>query len=95
VPIWDVPFLAEFPAFPDGELFLNPQSMRRALVLTDESRSHPFLASLPPHVRALDDESLDQPIPEKYWRLHLTRKDWRDIIATYCGAFAAVTVFFA
>jgi hypothetical protein len=25
--------------------------MRRYLVLTDESRRHPFLASLPPHVR--------------------------------------------
>ena len=67
--------------------------MRRTLVLTDEHRRHAFLASLPPHVR--------EPLPEAdepgapYWRLRLTRRDWRDLLATYCGAFVAVSVFIA
>jgi hypothetical protein len=66
--------------------------MRRALVLTDDRRRHPFLASLPPQAREpLADDQAEAP----YWRLRLTRRDWRDVFATYCGTFVAVTAFIA
>jgi hypothetical protein len=84
--------LASFAAFRDGEYFLNTAGMRRTLVLTDEAARHPFLASLPPHVRAVSDEGM----PAKPdWRKGLTRKDWRDILLTYTGAFLAVSIFMA
>jgi len=34
-----------------GEQNLKPMGMRRTLVLGDESAHHPFLQTLPPHVR--------------------------------------------
>ena len=37
--------------FHNGEQILKPVSMRRSLVLGDESAHHPFLQTLPPHVR--------------------------------------------
>jgi hypothetical protein len=67
--------------------------MRRALVLTDDRRRHSFLASLPPHIRLAGEESRSEPQP--YWRLRLTRRDWRDIVAAYAGTFVAVSVFIA
>lgn len=67
--------------------------MRRALVLTDDCRRHSFLASLPPHVRLADEEA--EAVAQPYWRKRLTRRDWRDIFAAYCGAFVAVTAFFS
>ena len=61
---------------------------RRALVLTDEAASHPFRASLPPHVR----DPLFEPDP-RGWRM--SRGDWRLFLNTYCAGFAAVTAFVA
>ncbi|MCB2077794.1 MAG: hypothetical protein KDE55_08865 [Novosphingobium sp.] len=63
---------------------------RRALVLSDETASHPFLRSLPPHVRHCDDASDEKP---PFWRF--TRRDWRDFLSTYCAAFVVVSAFFA
>jgi len=60
---------------------------RRALVLGDESARHPFLASLPPHVRRVERD-LD--------RRSLTNgPGWRDFLTAYCACFAAVSVFIA
>jgi hypothetical protein len=58
--------------------------MRRALVLTDDAKRHPFRAGLPPHVT--DDK------PPVH-RLGLTGKDWRDFLVAYSGCFAAVITF--
>lgn len=61
--------------------------MRRALVLTDETARHPFLASLPPHVRRGT-----RPVPTrcKAW---LTMQDLRDFLMAYCACFLAVSTF--
>jgi hypothetical protein len=64
--------------------------VRRSLVVTDESARHPFRMSLPPHVC-----SSSVPVNESGWRRQLTRRDWRDIIATYSASFIAVTLFIA
>lgn len=62
---------------------------RRSLVITDESARHPFLASLPPHVR-----SAAQPMAlRRGWRLEA--RDWRDFLAAYCASFVAVMMFIA
>jgi hypothetical protein len=66
--------------------------MRRALVLTDETRRHPLRASLPPESLRVENVETDRP---PYWRLALTGRDWRDICATYCAGFTAVTIFFS
>lgn len=58
---------------------------RRALVLGDESARHPFLRSLPPHVRKV--------APEPRWRWGL--RDVRQFLTAYCACFMAVTVFIA
>lgn len=64
--------------------------MRRALVLTDERRRHPFLASLPPHVRKpLADEVANVPA----WKL--TSADWQQVGSTYVAGFFAVSTFIA
>lgn len=63
--------------------------MRRALVLTDEAAGHPFLATLPPHVRRGA-----APRPARPW-LRLSREDWRSFFSAYIGSFVAVTIFFA
>lgn len=60
---------------------------RRALVLGDESARHPFLASLPPHVRQIERE-LDE-------RSRTHGPGWRDFLTAYCATFAAVAVFIA
>jgi hypothetical protein len=60
---------------------------RRALVLRDESARHPFLASLPPHVRRVDRD-LDTRSPT--WG-----PGWRDFLTTYCATFVAVAAFIA
>ena len=63
--------------------------MRRALVLRDERARHPFLATLPPHVRAGA-----RPQPEtRQWAL--TAQDVRDFAATWCAGFIAVSTFIA
>jgi len=63
--------------------------MRRSLVITDESARHPFLASLPPHIRS-------GAIPlEARPRLRLTRTDIRGFLTAYVGCFVAAMIFFA
>ena len=64
---------------------------RRALVLTDESAGHPFLRSLPPHVRRGGAEPEAGSAPRAGWRL--TGRDWRDFLGAYCASFVAVTAF--
>lgn len=64
--------------------------MRRALVLTDERRRHPFLASLPPHVRKpLGNEVADA----SAWKL--TASDLQQAAATYVAGFVAISTFLA
>lgn len=60
---------------------------RRALVLTDEAAGHPFLRSLPPHVRK------GEAAPQPWWRLGAS--DWRAFFTAYCASFVAVTIFIA
>ncbi|MDN3645691.1 hypothetical protein QWY75_05660 [Pontixanthobacter aestiaquae] len=61
--------------------------MRRSLVLTDETAGHPFLASLPPHIRA------QVPPVKARTGLRLTRDDIRGFVAAYLGCFVAVSIF--
>jgi hypothetical protein len=63
--------------------------MRRSLVLSDEAARHPFLASLPPHVRS--------GIPPRAARaaLRITRDDWSSFATAYLACFVAVSIFFA
>ncbi|MCK9543994.1 MAG: hypothetical protein M0R03_18395 [Novosphingobium sp.] len=66
---------------------------RRALVLTDESARHPFRRLLPPHVRQpLSDGGGQGAGPAGL--LGLSRTDWRDVGATWCACFLAVSLFF-
>lgn len=63
--------------------------MRRSFVLTDETARHPFLASLPPHVR-----QGNPPVRiERKPRLRLA--DLRDFLVAYCACFVGVSVFIA
>lgn len=61
--------------------------MRRALVVTDETARHPFLASLPPHVR--HGRALAAP-PKQAW---FSAKDLREFLMAYCACFMAVSAF--
>jgi hypothetical protein len=62
--------------------------MRRHLVLTDEARRHPFLASLPPHVRHVDPE------PAPQWRpFAIGADDVRQFLLAYCACFLAVATY--
>ena len=63
--------------------------MRRALVITDETARHPFLASLPPHIRGLAHEGP----PQRNWRI--TAQDVKDFLLAYCACFLAVSAFIA
>jgi hypothetical protein len=63
--------------------------MRRALVITDETARHPFLASLPPHIRGLDQKDP----PQRAWRI--TLQDLKDFLLAYCACFMAVSAFIA
>lgn len=60
---------------------------RRSLVLTDEGARHPFLASLPPHVRS--------PVAAKPLRAAwaVTREDIRGFASVYLASLAATLVF--
>jgi hypothetical protein len=63
--------------------------MRRTLVITDETARHPFLASLPPHIRGLAEEG-----PRRLaWRI--TVQDVKDFLLAYCACFLAVSAFIA
>jgi hypothetical protein len=61
--------------------------MRRSLVVTDESARHPFLASLPPHVRSGKPEK-----PARHW-LRVSRDDIRGFFLAYVGCFVAASLF--
>ncbi len=63
--------------------------MRRSLVVTDETAGHPFLASLPPHIRAGA-----APVPARP-KFHLTSDDVRGFLLAYVGCFVAVMAFIA
>jgi hypothetical protein len=62
---------------------------RRSLVITDEAARHPFLASLPPHVR----RGTPALALRRGWGL--SGRDWRDFLAAYCASFVAVMLFIA
>ena len=68
--------------------FLRLEAMRRSLVLTDDAARHPFLASLPPHVRRGAE-----PVPARRPRLSL--HDLRDFLTAYSACFVAVSLFIA
>lgn len=63
--------------------------MRRSLVLTDETARHPFLASLPPHIR-----SGEPPVAIKRVRPSWLR-DLRDFLAVYSASFLAISLYIA
>jgi hypothetical protein len=63
--------------------------MRRALVLTDESARHPFLANLPPHVRMGT-----QPAPVRARRA-ITQENLRGFFGAYIACLLAVMIFIA
>ena len=60
---------------------------RRSLVLSDESASHPFRASLPPHVK----RSVHDIPAESLWRL--TMEDARGVASVYFAATAGILAF--
>ena len=63
------------------------QRKRRSLVLTTEDARHPFRASLPPHVCALDTPDAANS------RWYISRDDVRGFASTYFATLAAVLVF--
>jgi chaperonin GroEL (HSP60 family) len=63
--------------------------MRRSLILTDEAARHPFLASLPPHVR----QGVEPIVIKRGWQL--TAEDVRSFLLAYCACLLAVTIFIA
>lgn len=63
--------------------------MRRALVLTDESARHPFLANLPPHVRMGGE-----PVPMRPGRA-ITKENLRGFFGAYIACLLAVLIFIA
>lgn len=79
--------------------------MRRSLVLGDETAHHPFLQSLPPHVRAGGHPVMREPAPEpapppllerlrKAWAgTPITSADLRMFLLAYCACFLAVSAF--
>lgn len=63
--------------------------MRRALVLTDETARHPFLARLAPHVRRSENT-----VPARFeWRL--SAQDVKEFLLAYCACFTAASAFLA
>lgn len=71
---------------------VNIATMRRALVLTDESARHPFRAMLPMGWNAFDEVE-----NRRSWRARfgLDAGDLRQFAANYVACFLAVTVFIA
>jgi hypothetical protein len=62
---------------------------RRALVITDDAARHPFLASLPPHVRR------ERGLMINRQKTSTGVSSVREFLMTYCACFAAVAVFIA
>jgi hypothetical protein len=63
--------------------------MRRSLVLVDETARHPFLQSLPPHVRL----GIEPRRPRDRSSVWLT--DLRQFLIAYCAFFIAASTYFA
>ncbi|MFM5923956.1 MAG: hypothetical protein ACKOPG_07210 [Novosphingobium sp.] len=63
--------------------------MRRSLVITDETARHPFLATLPPHVR-----SQVQAVRPR-GRFAFSMDDLREFLLAYCACFLAVSLYIA
>jgi hypothetical protein len=68
---------------------LTTWPMRRSLVLTAESARHPFLASLPPHVRA---GAMALPLVRKP---RFGFDELRHFLMAYCACFLAVSLYIA
>ena len=65
------------------------RAYRQSLVTTDERSRHPFLATLPPHVRS---GGSPQAVPRSTrWSLD----DLRDFLLAYCACFLAVSLYIA
>lgn len=63
--------------------------MRRSLVLTDEAARHPFLASLPPHIRqGAEPKRIKR-------RRRFNFADLRDFLGAYCACFLAISLYIA
>ena len=65
--------------------------MRRYLVLTDESRRHPVLASLPPHVRRTGRYA--PPNRTALLAPPIGAEDVRLFLMAYCACLLAVATF--
>lgn len=63
--------------------------MRRSLVITDETAGHPFLASLPPHVRT----GIEPVTPRPRWRVG--KADLRGFFAAYCASLVVALILIA
>ncbi|MFN9377018.1 MAG: hypothetical protein ACK564_08320 [Novosphingobium sp.] len=61
--------------------------MRRALVVTDETARHPFLASQPPHIRR-GIEPIQRTVQK-----NVSLQDVREFLMAYCACFVAVSAF--
>jgi len=57
------------------------------LVVTDEAARHPFLMSLPPHIRRGT-----APVPARH-PLRITLQDVKDFLVAYCACFVCVSAF--
>lgn len=81
--------------------------MRRSLVLGDETARHPFLQSLPPHVRsggrpvmrdmpqetAPPRRSMLENLRQAWQATPITATDMRLFLLAYCACFLAVSAF--
>ncbi len=63
--------------------------MRRALVVTDESARHPFLMSLPPHVRRGIAPATARSAQG------IGTQDVKEFLLAYCACFVCVSAFIA
>ncbi len=63
------------------------RTKRRALVLGDETARHPFLRSLPPHVR--------RPLAQRMRWWEKIPADLRQFLGAYSAGVVAVSTFFA
>jgi hypothetical protein len=77
----------------NGYRRVNPFVMRRSLVLTDEAARHPFLAGLPPHVRAIREEE-GEPVPSRF-PFRLNGQDVREFAMAYVACLLAVSAYIA
>jgi len=72
-----------------GYQSVKASGMRRALVLTDDSAGHPFLASLPPHIR----QGVAPVKARPTWKI--SRTDVRSFFGAYFACFVGALIFIA